>query len=425
MSTAVQGGSRMTEATAARLPVRRVIVVGLLAVGLVSSAIGPALPGIRLTFDLSIGDAGLIVIASGLGYIGGALGGGLLADQCDRRGLLLLAASIMVAGAAGVMLAPSWLALLSSVALFGIGGGLLDGPGNAMVNEHSGEWRTADLNLAHGFFGVGSMAGPLIGGLALTTGVGWNWLMAPGLVVGLVLLLLASRLRLPPTQTVASHHDASWRILRQPLVILLAVILCLYVGVEVMVGTWAFSHLRLTYGAGDAAAGLATALFWGGLTAGRLLAGTVGARIGPHAWIVSNAVGAALALMLVIGAPTLPLATLGLALVGLALANVFPAVLAIGGAAYPAAGGTVSGALAAAGGIGGAVVTWSAGLLAERHGLGAALATGLALLVLMLIAEVVVIVLTRRSPVARALDPALAPAAAVVPVTHRQGGEHG
>jgi fucose permease len=417
MDTAVAAEMSASEATAARRPVRRVLVIGLLAVGLLGSVVGPALPGIRATFGLSLGDAGLAVVAGAVGYIVGAMGGGLLADRRDRRGLVLLAGGLLVAGAVGVVLAPAWPLLLASLALFGGGGGLLDGPGNAMVNEHSGEWRTADLNLAHGFFGVGSVVGPLVAGLALAAGIGWNWLVVPGLLAAGALLAFSSRLRLPPRRAVAPHHDASWRVLRQPLVLLLAAILCLYVGVEMMIGTWAFSHLRLDHGAGNAVAGLATALYWGGLTAGRLLAGTVGARVGPHTWIVSNGVGSALALALLVAAPTLPLAVGGLALAGLALANIFPAVVAIGGAAYPAAGGTVSGALAAAGGIGGALVPWGAGLLAERFGLGSALAAGVALLVLLLLAEAGVIALTRRQAAARTeTNPDAALALAGVPV---------
>src|SRR6185369_5248696 len=101
-------------------------------------------------------------------------------------------------------------------------------------------------------------------------------------------------------------------VIATPTVVLLATILALYVGVELSVGNWAFTYLRTAYGAGDAAAGAATALFWGGIMCGRFAMGTVGARVTPHQLIVANAVVAAFALAATVAAPTLPIAVMAL-----------------------------------------------------------------------------------------------------------------
>jgi fucose permease len=391
MSAAVEARAATMEATAARFTVRRAIVSGMVAMGLFISIIGPVLPGVRATFGLTLGEAGLLALANAFGYVISGFAGGLLADRWDRRLILLIGAAVMAVGTLVFMLAPVWPLLLLGTAMIGVGVGTVDAPGNALISQHSGRWRGADLNLAHGFFGVGAIVGPLLAGWWLAAGLSWRWVAAPGLVATLVLIGLAWSLRLPPPRDDAEPARIDWSVLRQPLIGLLALLLCLYVGVEMMVGAWAFSQLQTAFDAGDGVAGLATALYWGGLTVGRFVMGTVGARIGPHALIIGNAVGAAFALALLVAAPTLPLAIVGLALVGLALANVFPAVVAIAGAAFPQAGGAATGALVAAGGLGGALFPWLTGLVAERYGLGAALAGGLALLAAMLVVEGLVI----------------------------------
>jgi fucose permease len=391
MSAAVEARAETTEATSARFAVRRAIISGMMAMGLFISIVGPVLPGVRATFGLTLGEAGLLALANSVGYVISGFVGGLLADRWDRRLILLIGAAAMAGGAIAFMLAPSWPLLLLGTAIIGVGVGTVDAPGNALINEHSGRWRGADLNLAHGFFGVGAIVGPLLAGWLLAAGLNWRWLAAPAFVATLALIGLTWGLRLPSRRADAGPARIDWSVLRQPLLILLGVVLCLYVGVEMMVGAWAFSHLQTAFDAGDGVAGVATALYWGGLTVGRFVMGTVGARIGPHALIVGNAVGAALALGLLVAAPTLPLAIAGLALVGLALANVFPEVLAIAGAAFPNAGGAATGALVAAGGLGGSLFPWLSGIVAERYGLGAALAGGVALLAALLVVEGLVI----------------------------------
>jgi fucose permease len=391
MGAAVEARSETMEATTARFAVRRAIIAGMVAMGLFISIVGPALPGVRATFGLTLGEAGLLALANSLGYIISGFAGGLLADRWDRRLILLIGSAAMAVGAVAFMLAPLWPLLLLGTAIVGVGVGTVDAPGNALINQHSGRWRGADLNLAHGYFGVGAIVGPLLAGWLLAIGLSWRWLAAPAFLASLALIGLAWSLRLPPRRDGAGPARIDWSILRQPLVGLLALALCLYVGVELMVGAWAFSHLQTAFDAGAGVAGLATALYWGGLTLGRFVMGTVGSRIGPHALIVGNAVGSALALTLFVAAPTLPLAIAGLALIGLSLANVFPAVVAIVGAAFPHAGGAATGVLVAAGGLGGALFPWLTGVVAERFGLGAALAGGLALLAALLVVEGLVI----------------------------------
>jgi fucose permease len=395
MATAVGARRESEETTAARFPVRRAVITGLLAMGLTGSVIGPALPGLRATFGLTLSEAGLLVTTSAIGYLLSAFLGGLIADRWGGRGVLLGGAAAMAAGVGLLAAAPVWALALVGAGLLGSGTGLVDGPGNALVNTHSGAQRGADLNLAHGFFGAGSVVAPLLAGLLLAAGLGWRWLFGPGLVVSLALIGLVWRLQLGPARLVSG--SVSRGALREPLVWVLGLLLCLYVGLELMVGTWAFTHLRLTFDADDAVAGLGTALYWGGLTLGRFAVGTIGTRVGPHALILSNLALSALALGLMVLAPSLLVALGGLTLFGLGLANIFPAVLAIGGAAYPRAVGTVTGTLIGMGGLGGAIFPWLTGVVAERAGLGVALASGLGLLAIILLAELVALHLHRQA----------------------------
>ncbi len=379
---------------ASRLAVRRLACLALLAIGLIAGAAGPALPGIRETFHVSLGQLGLLQVTGALGYLSAAFVAGVLADRIGTRTVLLGGTAAVLSGIAWFVGTGSWIAAIIASTVFGCGVGVLDGVINTLVSEHSGDARGADLNLTHGFFGIGAVGAPMLGGLLLSIGLGWHAVYAPGFVATLATGVLAWRLRLDRAPT-AREATPSLAVLGTPVLGLLALILALYVGVELSVGNWLFTHLKTAFDATDVVAGAATALYWAGIMVGRFAMGTIGARIGPHQLILGNATVSALALAGALVAPTLALAVVALTVLGVAIANIFPAVIAIAGAAYPHARGTVTGALIATGGIGGAIFPWLTGVIAEHAGLGVALGSGVVLLVAILAAELGVLRLER------------------------------
>ena len=379
---------------ASRLLVRRLACVGLLAIGLIAGAAGPALPGIREAFQVSLGQLGLLQVTGASGYMLAAFIAGILADRIGTRAVLLGGVLAVVGGIAWFTATGSWITAIVASTVFGCGVGVLDGVINTLVNEHSGDARGADLNLTHGFFGIGAVGAPMLGGVLLSIGLKWPAVYAAGFVATLATGVLAWRLRLDRAH-LTREAPPSLAVLGTPVLGLLALILALYVGVELTVGNWAFTHLKTTYAAADAVAGAATALYWGGIMVGRFAMGTIGARISPHRLILANALVAAIALAAALLAPTLALAVVALAVLGVAIANIFPAVIAIAGEAYPHARGTVTGALIATGGIGGAIFPWLTGVVAERTGLGVALGGGVGLLLAILVAELGVLRLAR------------------------------
>ncbi len=98
-----------------------------------------------------------------------------------------------------------------------------------------------------------------------------------------------------------------------------------YVAVEGGVAGWETTHLLATTDLTDGQAARAVALFWLGLTVGRLLATPLALRHHPSRLVVGSLVGAGLLLALAAHAPS---AVVAYGLAGLFLAPVFPAVIA-------------------------------------------------------------------------------------------------
>ena len=106
---------------------------------------------------------------------------------------------------------------------------------------------------------------------------------------------------------------------------LLAALLLGYVALEGGVAGWETTHLLATTDLGAGHAAGAVALFWLGLTVGRLVAAPLALRYHPSRLVIAS-LGAAAVLLAV--AAHAPLAVTAYALTGFVIAPVFPAVIA-------------------------------------------------------------------------------------------------
>ncbi|MBB2903326.1 fucose permease [Kineococcus radiotolerans] len=363
-------------------------VVGFLVLGALGSALGPALPLLKARHGLDASGAALLLAAFSVGATLGAGLAGAARGRVPDRTSLLVGALVVAAGSAVLPQAGSTAGAIGCLLLIGVGFGLVDlllnlvlaGAGRGGRGGGGGSL----LMAVSAAFGVGAVGVPLL--------IGWQpgrltlpfWVCAGG---ALLLLVLVSRLQLPTvhrstvfctasstTQTRAGDSGTA-------AAVLLGAVLLGYVTLEGGVAGWETTHLLATTGASPAQAATAVALFWGGLTLGRLLAAPLAARLHPR-HLLLLALGAATLSLLAAGIPSAVLrdtvipgtavpgvAVLAYAATGFCLAPVFPAVIAWHTARRPDGRGVV--ALFAAALAGPVLTAPLTGAVVQAHGAAA------------------------------------------------------
>ena len=142
-----------------------------------------------------------------------------------------------------------------------------------------------------------------------------------------------------------------------------------YGGVEAGTGLWATSLLTLTRGASAAQAGALLAIYWGALTVGRFVLGSVADAVGPMR-LLSLAIRTAVAAAATLALPGTPLWFTGAALaaLGFSLAPVYPLAMRDAALRYGTSGGRVVGYQVAACSIGVATLPWLLGKVGAHAG---------------------------------------------------------
>ncbi|WP_043536458.1 MFS transporter [Saccharomonospora cyanea] len=303
------------------------------------------IPAVEERAGISHAVLGWLLLLLGAGAFVGMQLAGPLADRAGARvvvpvSAVLCSATLLLPGLAS----ESW-TLGAALLVFGFGNGCLDVSMNAHAVQVECGYRRPVMSAFHATFSIGGVLAALAG--ARTLGWGWNPAVTLGAVAALgvvVAVLFTPALLCPdPVQGSRASEAVGSRRRTPRRVWLLAGLALALMLCEGVANDWSVLHLREVLGASEATAALAYGAFATAMTAGRLLADRVTARVGPVAVLRYGAVAAAFGLTVAALSPWTPLALAGWAVFGLGLSGCVPQIFsAAGHADVDAAGANVS-----------------------------------------------------------------------------------
>lgn len=301
--------------------------------GLPDGLIGVGWPSMRETFHLSVDAIGGLLVLFTAGYLFSSFNSGRILARIGIGTLLTVSCAITGLSLLGYSAAAWWGMMLALSVLAGAGAGAIDAGLNTYAAQN---FSARSVNWLHGFYGLGAAIGPLVMTHSLMTGHSWRAGYRTVAVSQLLMagvFLFATRSRETPEASAPDPVHSSPMIsqsitLRLPAVWVGMAIFFLYTGIEAAVGVWAYSLLTEYRFVPMATAGTWVSVYWGCLTAGRILSGFFVRSTSPQQMLRVCFVGAAisLAFLSIHNVPELSFA--GLALLGLSFAPIFPTLIA-------------------------------------------------------------------------------------------------
>lgn len=310
-----------------------IIYLAFISLGLPDSLLGCAWPSMYEGFGVSISRAGLVSMIIAGGTIVSSLNSARLIRGFGTGLVTLVSVAMTAAALLGISFSGSFLSLCLWAVPLGIGAGSVDAALNNFVALH---YKASHMNWLHSFWGVGASIGPIILSLMLVQTGSWEsgYRAIGGIQFGLVAVLLLS---LPLWKKAKNFpgaradeqqaHLGIFQLLRlakaKPT---LAAFFC-YCALEATVMLWGGSYLVLARGIKEDVAAGWIALFFLGITIGRMLSGILAMKIIPRHMIRLGQFLIASGVILLL----LPLSGFfilgGLFLVGLGCAPIYPSLL--------------------------------------------------------------------------------------------------
>jgi fucose permease len=350
---------------------QRAAFAGMFLFGIAAAVLGATLPLVSERLALGLERVGTLFLALNGGMLVSSFALGARQDRSGMKAPLVAGPLGVGAALAVVATAGSYLVLLAAVVLLGVAGMAVNSSANALVADLHDEAaaKAAALNRVGVFFGVGALVVPFAIGL-LVRALGLRAILLGAAALCAAVAVANARPSYPPAkQSSGLPSGEAARLLRDPIVLLLGALLFFESGNEFILGGFTTTLLTREASVSIVAASYALAGFWAALMASRVWLGRGRVPVPPAALVVGSALLSAAAVVAMVTAREPWVAMAAATALGATLAPIFPAVLGLAAARFPARSGTVFGLLFTMALTGGMSLPWLTGQIAARHGL--------------------------------------------------------
>jgi len=343
--------------------------LGLLTFGIVLTTLGSELPSIMERFGIDKAAAGSLFLLMTLGILGGSLVFGPLVDRYGYKGILLVATALVSLALEGIAFASSMAGLRFAVVAIGFGGGVINGACNALVADISSAERAANLNLLGVSFGLGAMGVPFALAV-LTNRYSQAALVAGvGVLVVMVVVFIAFVAFPAPKQPQGFPIADAGRLVRDRVLLLMALMLFFESGIEITVGGWTSTFVTEELAVPPRDALMILSLYWMGMMLARLALGYILRRTSPFGALYVCLVVALVGSGLLLTTSSIGIAAAGVFMLGVGFAAMFPTVLSFIGDRYTTLSGTAFSVAIAMALCGGMLLPYAAGVLGMQYGM--------------------------------------------------------
>ena len=374
----------------------RAACAGMLLFGVCMIVLGSVASDLREKLQLSELTSGTLFSILPLGIIAGSFIFGPIADRYGYKNLLVISSICLFAGFEGLAFTMSADLLKLFILLIGIGGGAINGATNALVSDISEKEKSANISLLGVFYGLGALGMPLVLGL-LKSRINFEMIVA---VVGIITLLSGVYFLIikfpPPKQTRGVPFSQNLKLVKDKVLLTIALFLCFQSGFEGIINNWTTTYLMHRLEVEQSSALYALSSFVAGIVVMRLMIGSIFRHFSSQKLLVMTFILILAGLMLLKTSNSFSISIAGLVLLGAGLSGGFPVMLGIVGNMYAELSGTAFSLVFFIALIGNTLINLLMGLVAQKFGVDHLITFALAETAVMILLAILIVKRTKK-----------------------------
>lgn len=260
---------------------------------------------------------------------------GILLDKYGNKKMFLFGIGLVFLGSILFAIYPEYVVGLFSLFVIGIGVTALQMVSNLLVKEIDEDETkySRNLTLTQIFCGVGGLGGGfLIGFLIKDLGFHWQSIYYVFSILAMIVAVWVFLTNIPEAH--ASHDEKPSmkdyvNLIKNPLMVMFAMGIFVYVGIEVGVATWISTFLVDKFDMMKNTAAMVVGLYWGFLALGRFTGGILLNYLNTSKALVLYAVGAFLSLTCAVIIPDKMISAICFIMVGFFASIMFPSIFSL------------------------------------------------------------------------------------------------
>lgn len=303
-----------------------VIFLSFIGLGLPDTILGSIWPVIQQDINAPLYSAGIITLIVQVGTVISSLFSSKLVYKYSTQMITFF--SILLTSISLIIFACSYnvLFLFAAAIPLGIGAGSVDAALNGYVANN---FKSNIMNFLHGFWGIGAFLGPFTMSFFIKSDIGWR---AGYIFTASVLFLIAFIVFLSRKVWVNNNRSeekvyiSNKEALKIPLVKSALITFSFFSYIELTTGLWISSYFVYGLGISKYYAALITALFYGSITAGRIITGLFSNNLENYKLIRAGEIAVITGCILMIFG-NIYLSVAGAFIIGVGSSPIYPAML--------------------------------------------------------------------------------------------------
>ena len=363
--------------------------------GMVTTSLGLLLPHMMITYSLDYTQSGSMIFFLLIGGVVSATCGGMLISRTGEKALVIIGAYCILAGYAAIIFVNRIIIIYTLLFLVGTGTGFINIGLNTLIARVS-DSNPKQLSKLHMFFAIGAVLLTLLVSLINKFGLPWKIYLYLIIAMCAVTVLLFRSIKTDIQAKSNEEHKIDWAFFKKADIYVFILLLFFYVGSETAVNGWIITFLNESKIIASVHSSYILTVLWGLVILGRFLNQKISDSISLEQRLIVCAVAILISYIVLITTTAAFGVIISVMVLGLAMSAFFPNAVA-NAADRTRDNSAAMGLLFSFGGLGGSVVPWLNGVIADSYGIAVSMKAIIASIMLLFIASIINFFLKKSS----------------------------